>query len=98
MYLERPVILFTCHMIHIQLNGDILIEDDRHTVQDPCSEQYLDVEKSSKIPGFTYPLNLEQWIRDGEEADRILARSEEMEEEDDIGSLFGDSPELETEG
>jgi hypothetical protein len=36
MDLERPVILFTCH---IQLNGDILIEDDRHTAQGPFWEQ-----------------------------------------------------------
>ena len=80
---ERPIILFACH---IQRNGHILIEDDRHTFQDPYWEQCLDVDKTSNTPGF------------GEEADRILAQFEEMEEEDDIGSLFGDSPELETEG
>jgi hypothetical protein len=88
MDIERPTILFTCH---IQLNGDILIEDDRHTVQDPCWEQYLDVDKTSNIPGFTYPQNLEQWIRDGEEADLILSRLEEISDQDEIGPLLSGS-------
>jgi hypothetical protein len=57
MDLERRIILFTRH---IQRNGDIVMEDDRHTVQDPCWEQYLDVDQTSNIPGFTYPQNLEQ--------------------------------------
>jgi hypothetical protein len=92
---ERPIILFTCHIKH---NGDIVIEDDRHTVEDPCWDQYFDVDKSSKIPGFTYPLNLEQWIRDGEEADRILSRFEEIKNQDETGSLFGDSLPNENEG
>jgi hypothetical protein len=70
MDLECPIILFACH---IQRNGDILIEDNHHTVQDPCWEEYLKVDQTSNIPGFTYPQNLEQWIRDGAEADRILS-------------------------
>jgi len=86
---ERPDIVFSCRRLR---SSEIIFENNSRDVVDVGWKEYLDVDKSSKKPGLTYPHDLDALNRLGDEADRMMNGTFD-DDGDDLASLLGSSPE-----
>lgn len=86
---SRPDILFVCRMDE---NGNILVEDDTDGITRPEWAEYMDRDGQSKLPGRTYPRDIDGWNCLMDEAERAMAGHEmdvDDDSEGDLSSLFG---------